>query len=51
MFETPHGQSAEYRKKLLELALKKSEAKKVKFPTVAMPQGGFRQKIKTGDSY
>lgn len=41
----PHGESDEVRKKLLALALKKSESKKVKFPTVAMPNGGLRKKI------
>lgn len=41
----PNGESDEVRKKLLALALKRSEAKKVKFPTVAMPTGGFRKKL------
>lgn len=49
MNDTPHGESAEVRQRMLKLALMKSESKKVKFPTVAMPSGGFKRKKKLVD--
>lgn len=44
MHSTPHGESAEVREQMLKLALMKSESKKVKWPTVAMPISGFKRK-------
>ncbi len=44
MNDTPHGESAEIREKKLKLALAKSEALKVKWPTVAIPVTGFSRK-------
>lgn len=44
MNDTPNGESADVRKRMLALALKKSESKKVKWPTVAMPATGFARK-------
>lgn len=39
-----NGESAEVRERMLKLALMKSKAKEVKFPTVAMPTNGFNRK-------
>ena len=44
MNDTPNGESAEVRKRMLALALKKSESKQVKWPTVSMPVTGFTRK-------
>lgn len=44
MNDTPHGESIKVREQMLKLALMKSESKKVKWPTVAMPTSGFNRK-------
>lgn len=41
----------EERQKALMLALKKSEAKKAKWPTVAIPRSGFKRLPKAEESY
>ena len=46
-----NGESAEARERMLKLALMKSKAKEVKFPTVAMPVNGFKRKKIVEASY